>query len=54
MAEGKNPDEQEPTGRPETVREGNAHVRREVTESGWRKYEKEARRFVAALDAANI
>ncbi|MBB4369126.1 hypothetical protein GGD63_001914 [Bradyrhizobium sp. cir1] len=53
MADGKDPDRQEPTGRMETVREGSAHVLREATESAWRKYENEARRFVAALDAAN-
>lgn len=52
-ADGKDPERQEPTGRMETVREGSAHVLREATESTWRKYEKEAQRFVAALDAAS-
>ncbi|MHC2399072.1 hypothetical protein ACVMGC_003616 [Bradyrhizobium barranii subsp. barranii] len=52
-ADGKDPERQEPTGRMETVREGSAHVLREATESAWRKYEKEAQRFIAALDAVN-
>jgi len=53
MADGKDPNGQEPTGRMETVYEGNAHVLREATVSAWQKYEKEAQKFIAALDAAN-
>ncbi|MCA6098892.1 hypothetical protein [Bradyrhizobium australafricanum] len=50
-ADGNDPDRQVPTGRMETVREDHALVCREATESAWRKYEKEAQRFIAALDA---
>jgi hypothetical protein len=47
-ADGKDPDEQMPTGHV-TVR---AFVQEEATVSAWQKYEPEARRFIAALDAA--
>jgi predicted nucleotidyltransferase len=51
-ADGKDPDRQEPTGRMETVRlSANSVEQREATIKAWRAYEKEARRFIAALDA---
>lgn len=54
-ADGKKPDEQMPTGRTETVRlSANSVEQREVTISAWRSYEKEARRFIAALNAAKM
>lgn len=53
VEDGKDPDGQVPTGRLETVRSGNAFVQQEATDDAWRAYEKEARRFIAALDAAN-
>ena len=51
-ADGKDPDEQMPTGRMETVRSGNAVVRQAITISGWQNYEPQARKFIAAFDAA--
>jgi hypothetical protein len=51
-ADGKHPDERVPTGRMEAKRSGNAFVQQEATDSAWRKYEKQARLFIAALDAA--
>ena len=47
-ADGNDQDEQMPTGHV-TVR---AFVQEEATGSAWQKYEPEARRFIAALDAA--
>lgn len=51
-ADGKNPDEDVPTGELEIVRVGQANpVQRAVTMKAWQSYEREARRFIVAARA---
>jgi hypothetical protein len=52
QADGRDPDRSVETGRWETVVSGGCQTRRPVTLRGWKVYEKDARQFLAALDAA--
>lgn len=52
-ADGKDPDAQIETGEMENLRKGGAFERGPKTILAWEKCEPEARRFIAALDAAN-
>jgi hypothetical protein len=51
-AEGKNPDEMVPRGHMENIHVRRGGARREATAPAWKSYEQEARRFLAAFDAA--
>jgi hypothetical protein len=51
-ADGRDPDRAIETGQWETVAAGGMQTRRPVTIRGWNAYEKNARQFLAALDAA--
>jgi hypothetical protein len=52
QADGRDPDRSIETGQWETVVSGGLQTRRPVTLRGWKVYEKDARQFLAALDAA--
>ena len=52
QADGRDPDRAIETGQWETVVSGGLQTRRPVTLRGWKVYEKNARQFLAALDAA--
>ena len=52
QADGRDPDRSIETGQWETVVSGGLQTRRPVTLRGWKVYEKNARQFLAALDAA--
>jgi hypothetical protein len=52
QADGRDPDRSIETGQWETVVSGGHQTQRPVTLRGWKVYEKDARQFVAALDAA--
>jgi len=52
QADGRDPDRSIETGQWETVLSGGHQTQRPVTLRGWKVYEKDAKRFVAALDAA--
>jgi len=51
-ADGRDPERSIETGQWETVVSGGLQTRRPVTLRGWKVYEKDARQFLAALDAA--
>jgi hypothetical protein len=52
QADGRDPDRSIETGQWEMVVSGELQTRRPVTLRGWKVYEKNARQFLAALDAA--
>lgn len=52
QADGRDPDRSIETGQWETVVSGGHQTQRLVTLRGWKAYEKDAKQFVAALDAA--
>jgi len=52
QADGRDPDRSIETGQWEMVVSGGLQTRRPVTLRGWKVYEKDARQFLAALDAA--
>jgi hypothetical protein len=52
QADGRDPDRSIETGQWETVASGGHQTQRPVTLRGWKVYEKNAKQFVAALDAA--
>jgi hypothetical protein len=52
QADGRDPDRSIETGQWETVTSGGLQTQRPVTLRGWKVYEKDARQFLAALDAA--
>jgi hypothetical protein len=52
QADGRDPDRSVETGQWQTVASGGHQTRRPVTLRGWKVYEKDARQFLAALDAA--
>lgn len=52
QADGRDPDRSVETGQWQTVVSGGHQTRRPVTLRGWNVYEKDARQFLAALDAA--
>ncbi len=52
QADGRDPDRVIETGQWETVVAGGMQTRRSVTLRGWKVYEKNAKQFLAALDAA--
>ncbi len=52
QADGRDPDRSVETGQWQTVVSGGQQTRRPVTLRGWKVYEKDARQFLAALDAA--
>jgi hypothetical protein len=52
QADGNDPDEQIETGGMETVHSGRGLERRSATKAAWEDYERKARVFIAALDAA--
>jgi hypothetical protein len=52
QADGRDPDRSIETGQWETVVSGGHQTQRPVTLQGWKVYEKDAKQFVAALDAA--
>jgi hypothetical protein len=52
QADGRDPDRAIETGQWETIESGGLQTRRPVTLRGWKAYEKNAKQFLAALDAA--
>jgi hypothetical protein len=52
QADGRDPDRSIETGQWQTVLSGGHETQRPVTLRGWKVYEKDAKQFVAALDAA--
>jgi hypothetical protein len=52
QADGRDPDRSIETGQWEMILSGGLQTRRPVTLRGWKVYEKDARQFLAALDAA--
>ena len=52
QADGRDPNRSIETGQWETVISGGLQTRRPVTLRGWKVYEKDAKQFLAALDAA--
>jgi hypothetical protein len=52
QADGRDPDRSIETGQWETVVSGGLQTQRPVTLRGWKVYEKNAKQFLAALDAA--